>query len=323
MAKISQYSFESSDDRHTKIHAVRWEPDDGQVSATLQLVHGMQEHIERYDEFARFMADKGFAVFGHDHIGHGESVESEDDLGIMHCAYPDDTMVEDMYSNHRIICDAYPDKPHFILGHSMGSYLLRKYLSVRASDLKGLGGAIIMGTGTEADGAIFAGRALGRLLCAIKGRDAKSEFIKKLMFTNKYYAQFDTTGEHPENSWLSKNTDNVRMYMDPANKKDCCEFSLNGYMILLRSTWFDNRAKNIRKMDMSIPVLFVSGDQDPVGAMGEGVRKAYDKFKAAGVSDLSVKLYKNDRHEILNELDRVTVYNDLFEWMNKRIDRSK
>ena len=317
MAKTSNYTFSSADDRLTPIHAVKWEPDDGNITAVLQIVHGMEEHIERYDEFARFMADRGYAVYGHDHIGHGESVESEDDLGIMHCKYPDDVMVEDMFSNYKIIRARYPDKPYFILGHSMGSYLLRKYLSVKSSKLNGVNGAVIMGTGTEPDAAIFAGRGLCSLLMKIKGRDSRSDFIKGLMFGSAY-KQFDTTGEHPENSWLSKNVESVMCYIDPKNKKDACEFSLNGYMILLRSTWFDNRMSNIRKMNMDIPILFVSGDQDPVGAMGEGVRKAYDKFAAAGVKDLSIKLYEGDRHEILNELDREMVYNDLYNWMQER-----
>ncbi len=319
MANITEYTFRSADDRQTVIHGVRWEPDNGEVKATLQLVHGMQEHIERYDEYARFMADKGFAVFGHDHIGHGDSVEKEEDLGIMHCKYPDDVMVEDMFSNSKLIKEQYPDKPYFILGHSMGSYLLRKYISVKADSIKGgVNGAVIMGTGTEPDAAILAGRAICRLLMAVKGRDKKSEFIKGLMFGGDY-KQFDTTGEHPENSWLSKNVESVMRYIDPSNKKDCCEFSLNGYMILLRSTWFDNRMSNIRKMNMDIPVLFVSGDRDPVGGMGKGVRKAYEKFRAAGVKDLSIKLYKDDRHEILNELDRDMVYNDLYNWMFERM----
>lgn len=318
MAKITEYTFSSSDDEHTTIHALRWEPESGEVVAVLQLVHGMQEHIERYDEYARFMTEKGFAVFGHDHIGHGDSVKIPSDRGKMHCRYPDDTMVEDMFTNYTLIRGQYPDKPHFILGHSMGSYLLRKFLCVKSEDLKDLSGAVIMGTGTESDAAIFAGRALCRLLIAVKGKDSTSPFIQGLMFGSPY-KKFDLTGEHPEDSWLSKNVENVRAFMDPENKKDGGQFSLNGYMILLRSTWFDNRMSNINKMKKDIPVLFTSGCEDPVGAMGEGVKKAYEKFKNAGVKDLSIKLYEGDRHEILNETDRQTVYEDLYEWMNKRI----
>ena len=322
MSVITEYSFSSADDRHTKIHAIKHEPDDGGVVAALQIVHGMQEHIERYSEFADYLTTKGFAVFGHDHIGHGDSVEGDSDRGIMHCSRPDETMVADMYSNYKIMREQYGDKPCFILGHSMGSYLLREFLSVRSADLAGLNGAIIMGTGTEPDAAITAGAALCRLLMAVKGKDAPSEFIKGLMFGSKYYKQFDTTGADPAKSWLSKNTENVIRYMSPDNKKDGGQFSLNGYMVLLRATKFDNSMNNIRRMNMDIPVLFVSGDQDPVGGMGEGVRKAYEKFRAAGVKDLSIKLYEGDRHEILNELDRETVYADLHGWMAERFPKA-
>lgn len=317
MAKTTQYSIISTDEAGTKLHCIRWEPEDGAVIATLQIIHGMQEHIERYDEFARFLADRGFAVFGHDHIGHGLSVSDDNDRGKMHTSHPDDTMVDDMYANYLVMRDSYPGKPHFVLGHSMGSYLLRKFLVVKSKVIRECNGAIIMGTGTENDAAILAGTALCKTIMAAKGRDSSSSLIKGLMFGSQY-KKFDVTGEHPENSWLSKNVENVRMYMDPSNKRDGGEFSLNGYMILLRSTYFDNRMSNIRQMNMDIPVIFVSGEEDPVGAMGKGVRSAYEKFKAAGVRDLSIKLYEGDRHEILNELDRATVYEDLYKWMQER-----
>lgn len=318
MANISNHTFGSADDRHTEVHAVKWLPENGEVTAAILLVHGMQEYIERYDEFARYLADKGFAVFGHDHIGHGDSVATPAERGIMHSACPDDTMVEDIFTHYEIIKKEYPDKPFFILGHSMGSYLLRKFLSVKAKSLTNVKGAIIMGTGSEADAAILAGRILCSIVRSVKGPEAKSPFIKGLMFGSSAYKRFDTTGAHPENSWLSKNVENVMHFMDPASEKACGEFSVNGYMVLLRSTWFDNRMSNIRKMNMSIPIIFVSGDQDPVGGLGKGVKKAYDKFAAAGVSDLSIKLYEGDRHEILNELDRKIVYDDLYNWMRER-----
>ncbi len=318
MAKTSEYSFRSSDDNNTTIHAVRWEPDDGNVCAVLQVVHGMQEHIERYEGFAHFLADRGFAVIGHDHIGHGESVDKEDDRGIMHTSTPDDTMIEDMYSNYKLIKEMYPKVPYFILGHSMGSYLLRKYLSVKSSHLEDVNGAIIMGTGTESDAAITAGTALCKLLMLIKGKDSPSPFIANLMFGSSSYKNYDNTGADPTKSWLSKDIEMVRKYYDPSNRKDHCEFSLNGYMTLLRSTKFDNNMANIKRMRLDIPILFTSGSDDPVGGLGEGVRKAYRKFADAGVYDLSIKLYEGDRHEILNEIDRQTVFTDLYEWMKAR-----
>ncbi len=320
MTKTTNYTFTSADDRHTRIHGIKWENENNDCAAVLQIVHGMQEHIERYSEFAQYLTEKGFKVYGHDHIGHGESVEKEDDRGKMYCARPDDVMVEDMFSNYKIIKEENPGKPYFILGHSMGSYLLRKYLSVKAPELKDVNGAIIMGTGCVNDAALVFGNVLCAIVTAVKGRDGYSKFIHSLMFGGDY-KRFDMTGEHPENSWLSKNVENVKVFLSPNNRKDRYEFSLNGYRILLRSTWFDNRMSNIRKMNLDIPVIFVSGDHDPVGGMGAGVRKSYEKFARAGVKDLSIRLYEGDRHEILNETDRAMVYEELYEWMNKRTGR--
>ena len=254
MAKISEYTFRSADDDHTVIHAVRWEPEGKDPIAVLQIVHGMQEYIERYSEFAQYLTEQGFAVFGHDHIGHGASVATSADLGRMHCSRPDSVMVEDMYTNYKTIKEQYPDKPYFILGHSMGSYLLREYLSVKSANLTNVNGAIIMGTGSEKDPAIFAGRILCKLIMAVKGRDATSDFINGLMF-GKDYESADIS-----DSWLSKNVENITEFLDPSNPKRGESFSLNGYMVLLRATWFDNRMSNIKKMNMDIPVLFTSGD---------------------------------------------------------------
>ena len=316
MAIITNYTFASTDDVHTTIQAIKWEPDDNaEPVAILQIVHGMQEYAKRYSEFAEYLTEKGFVVFGHDHIGHGGSVSGPEDLGKMHCSRPDAVMVEDIYSNYKIIKKQYPDKPFFILGHSMGSYLLREFLSVKSAGLSGVSGAIIMGTGSEKDPAIFAGRILCKLTMLIKGRDKTSDFINGLMFGKSY------EGADISESWLSHNVENIKEFLDPSNTMRGEAFSLNGYMVLLRATWFDNRMGNIRKMNMNIPVIFTSGDQDPVGGFGEGVRKAYDKFKTAGVKDLSIKLYEGDRHEILNELDRQKVYDDLYEWMSSRSDK--
>jgi alpha-beta hydrolase superfamily lysophospholipase len=318
MTVFSEYTLTSCDDRGTQLHCVKWAPSSGEPAAILQINHGMQEHIERYSEFAEFLTEKGFAVFGHDHIGHGDSVSSEDERGILHTSTPSQTLVDDMFTQYRHIRSLYPDTPYFILGHSMGSYLLRMFLSSKSSSLSGLNGAIIIGTGTESDITILAGNALCRLIGLFKGRDYRSSFIKKHLY-GRNYRKFDLTGNDPENSWLSKNVDNVKAFMDPSNKKDFFGFSVNAYLILLESIWFDNRMSNLRRMDPDIPVLFASGSQDPVGAMGKGVKKACEKFKKAGVKDLTLKLYEDDRHEILNETDRYTVYNDIYEWMMKRI----
>ncbi len=318
MTVISNYTFPSNDDRKTLIHCVKWINEDSSPIAVMQLTHGMSEHIERYSEFASFLADKGFVVVGHDHIGHGDSVNDESERGIMHTRKPADTMIEDMYKHYTLTKESYPDLPYFILGHSMGSYLLRKMLSVKSLDLGGLNGAIIMGTGTVADAAILTGTVLCRIVGTFKGWDKPSPLINSILFGSEY-KDFDLSGKDLSNTWLSKNVENIREYFDPENKKDGFAFSLNGYMVLFDTTWYDNRPSNIKLINRDLPVIFVSGDNDPVGSMGKGVKKACEKFKEAGIKDVTVKLYEGDRHEVLNELDRSTVYNDLFNWMSERM----
>jgi alpha-beta hydrolase superfamily lysophospholipase len=316
MAVREEYTFKSKDDIGSTIHAVKWTPDDNNIKAILQICHGMQEYILRYEEFATFMADHGFAVIGHDHIGHGTTVSDESELGIMHTSSPAEVMMEDILSNFKLMREQYPDLPFFILGHSMGSYLLRMLLSKKASELKGLSGAVIMGTGTEKNGTIRMGRMVVNLLASFRGWNYKSKFVAGLMF-GAPYKFYDVTGKEPERSWLSKNVDNVKAYYkNPLNNY---MFSLNGYKVLLTATLFDNQMVNINKINKDLPIIFVSGDKDPVGNLGIGVKEAYKKFEDAGIRDVSIKLYHGDRHEVLNELDRETVYADLLNWMQSRM----
>ncbi len=206
MAVKEVYSF-SSADGVTTIHAVKWTPDDGQVKAVLQITHGMVEYIERYEDFATFLTTKGFAVIGHDHIGHGDSSEAE--WGLMHTDDPSGVMVEDILSNYKLGKQEFPEVPYFILGHSMGSYMLRKFLCEKASDISGIKGAIIMGTGTEADGTISMGKMVLNTIMAFKGRDHRSQFVAGLMYGSSYKG-YDTDGSKDRTkSWLNRDVNKV------------------------------------------------------------------------------------------------------------------
>ena len=316
MALKENYTFKSTDERGTTIHAVKWTPENGDIKAAIQLNHGMIEYIERYSEFAEFLADRGFVVMGHDHIGHGESVETHDDWGIIHTGTPSDTLVEDMFTNYKIIKDQYPDVPFFIFGHSMGSYLLRKFLCTKAADLKGVNGAIICGTGTVPNSTLNSALAISGMIMAFKGLDYKSKFLANASF-GKPYKKYDMTGAHPENSWLSKNIESVtKYYKDP---KDTFEFSVNGYRILYEACKYDNDPKNIALMNKDMPLLVVSGADDPVGDAGAGTTEAFNKYKEAGIRDVTLKLFPGDRHEILQETDRADVFAFLFDWMTQRM----
>lgn len=308
------YKFDSADGV-SKIHCVKWTPE-GEPVAVLQIVHGMVEYIERYRPFAEYLNRQGFVVVGHDHIGHGESVANEDEWGIMHAKHPSDIMVEDIYSHYKMTKEDYPRIPYFIMGHSMGSYMTRKCLCVKAKEMDGLSGAVIMGTGTEAPATINAGLAVINFLAFFRSDNYRSTFVRDMTYSAPY-KQYDCTGATPDNSWLTKDTEIVKKYY--SDPKCTYVFSLGAYRGLVESTKYDNKAENIAKMKKDLPVFFVSGAADPVGNMGKGVQEAYDKFQAAGMKDLSIKLYEGDRHEILNELDRETVYKDIYDWMKSKM----
>ncbi len=312
------YTFESADGVST-IHAVKWLPDDGNITAVLQITHGMVEYIERYTGLAEFLNSKNVAVIGHDHIGHGDSVKSEEEWGIMHCECPSDIMVEDIFTNYKKGKEMFPDKPYFILGHSMGSYMLRKFLCEKANDIDGIDGAIIMGTGTEADGAIKAGSTVVKMIAAFKGYDHRSKFVAGLMYGSTYKGyDTDGTGDRTK-SWLNRDVDEVNKYY--ADPKCTYMFSLNGYKALLEATGYDNNMDNINKMRKDMPIIFMSGSQDPVGAQGEGVKAAKAKFEEAGIQDISIKLYEDYRHEILHEIGKEVVYQDIYDWMMSKANK--
>lgn len=312
MSKEERFAFLSNDGK-SKIHAVRWMPENGSYQAILQITHGMVEYIERYRDFAGFLNERGVMVVGHDHIGHGESVAAEEDWGYFAEPHPSDVLIEDMHMLRKLTQAEHPDVPYFMLGHSMGSYMLRKYLAIHA---EGLSGAIVMGTGCMPDRVTKMGLLVVKILSKLFGTHHRSKLVQKLTY-DKPYKKYDLTGKDISNSWLTKDTDIVRAYY--ADPKCTFRFTLNGYQGLMEAVLFDNQPENIRKVPKELPLFFVSGADDPVGNCGKGVKQVYDKFNEAGKEDITWKLYENDRHEILNETDRDVVYNDIWAWMNVRM----
>ncbi len=315
--KVENYTFSSKDDTQTTLHAVRWLPEK-EPMAGLLIVHGMHEYIERYAPFAEYLAGKGFVVMGHDQIGHGDSVPSVEDRGIMKAKHAADVMVSDIYEHYRIARDQFCDIPFFILGHSMGSYLVRMFLSEKAELIGDLTGAVIMGTGTENSSVTAASKCFLRAVALIRGWDYKSGLVAKLRF-GRSYRGFDLTGDDPSNNWLSKDEKLVKEAY--ADKKADFLFSLNAYRMLLDAVEYGNHAKNLDKVPKELPLLFVSGADDPVGGFGKGVREAARRFKKAGVKQITLHLYENDRHEILNETDKDVVYRDICRWMMEQAGR--
>ncbi len=310
MGNQQVYTFNSKDG-HSQIHCRKWLPEQ-EPMAVVQLVHGMVEYIERYDDFAQFLASKGYVVVGHDHIGHGQSVASQEELGVMTGEHPSDIMVDDIYTHYFMTRENYPNLPYFILGHSMGSYLLRKFLAVKAEFIQDISGAIIMGTGQESAGTCSFGLGMVAVISALKGKDYRSPLIRQLTYS-KPYKNYDCYGKDLANSWLSKNIDNIQKYY---NDPLCTYlFTANAYKGLIEATKYACSTECVKKMRKDMPLLVVSGDADPVGNLGKGTTAAADMLKNGGVEDVTLKLYPGDRHEILNELDRDKVFEDIYTWM--------
>lgn len=207
----------------------------------------------------------------------------------------------------------YPDVPYFMMGHSMGSYLLRMYIAFHG---RGLAGAVVMGTGYVNPKAASFGMKLSTAIALVKGWHHRSPVVQDLAMGAGSYRKFSLDGSDPANSWLSRNEENVKAYYsDPL-----CgfPFTLNGFYGLFQTVHFVCAQKNVNKVPAKLPVLFVSGQNDPVGDLGKGVERSFRMFRDAGVADVTMKLYPDDRHELLNETDRDRVFEDILGWMGAR-----
>lgn len=301
-----EFYFDSRD-AQTKLHAVRYTPDDGEVRCVVQIVHGMAEYVERYEEFAQFLTDRHCAVTGEDHLGHGKSVGPDGTYGYF-CAQDAATVVvRDVHRLKKMTQAAYPDAPYFILGHSMGSFILRNYLCRYGS---GITGAIIMGTGMQPGALVTASKVLAAVIGVFAGPKKVSRFLDRAAF-----GQFNKKIPNPrtQSDWLTREKDRVDAYI--ADPLCGFVFTVNGFRTLAELIARIQKPENLEKIPKTLPVFMVSGSDDPVGEYGEGVRRAMRSMEEAGVKDIKLKLYEGDRHELLNETDREQVMKDIYDWM--------
>lgn len=309
MIRKGNFTFLSADGK-TTISGRTWAPEDGSAKGVVQLVHGMVEHILRYDVFAQFLADNGFLVVGHDHLGHGGSVQKEQDYGFFGkdpCAL----LVKDI---HKVRTHFQKEgQPYFILGHSMGSFLLRVYLAQYG---EGLSGAIIMGTGYMPANTIRLAMLAANAEGLIRGERHRSTLLQQLSY-GAPYKRYDVTGKDHKNSWLTKDEGIVQKYF--SDKKCGFVFTVNGYKGLFESVRDSCSPESIAKIPKALPILLNAGSEDPVGDLGKGVRTVERLFREAGIRDVTCTIYEGDRHEILNENDREQVYRDILEWLAARM----
>lgn len=288
-------------------YAVMWQI--VKPKAVLQIVHGMVEHIERYDEFARFANNAGYLVVGHDHVGHGETVKDPEDYGAFPKNWQD--LITDVHTLQREVSKKYPDIPYIILGHSMGSFITRLYLAKYGRDVDA---AIIMGTGQQPRVQTWTAIGLTKILRVLHGEKYRSKFLEQMstgMF-NRFFSPNRTKAD-----WLSRDEAEVDKYL--AHEHHQFTPTLNMYHSLFTFSNYAASPKFIKQIPHNLPLLLISGATDPVGKAGKGVKRFYKLLQREGFSDVTLKLYPAARHEILNELNKAEVMRDLVAWMDAKL----
>ena len=291
-----------------RVKGIIYIPENKEIKGILQICHGMCEYIDRYSDFAKYLCENGYIVCGHDHVGHGKSSTSEQ-YGYFSEEKGWQVLIDDLYKFTRVIKDMYPQYPIYLLGHSMGSFIARLYASYFPGSIDGL---IISGTGAANPGAKV-GITLCNIMSKQKGSMYRSEKINKIAFGNFNNRYSDKRTEY---DWLSRDTTVVDKYM----KDDMCmfTFTLSGFRDLFTLNSKANESTTFNNTRNDIPIFIFSGDMDPVGDYGKGVTKVYDKYLSSGKTDLTLRLYREGRHEMLNEINKEEVYIDVLSWLNEK-----
>ena len=307
--KVEQFNFKSHD-MINNIHGKIYIPQSN-IKGIIQIIHGMCEYSNRYDEFSKFLSLNGFVVVIHDNLGHGKSVKNLNDLGYYFNVDGSTDMLEDINSTYSIVSAKFKNVPYFIIGHGMGSFLVRSYISYYGKDITG---AILIGTGTQSNLSLKLKLSLVKAVRLLRGPRYRSKFLNKVILGN-LNKKIDNPSQF---SWLSVNPDNVAKY----EKDPLCNFifTTNGFITFLNCILHCEDKATINNIPIKCPILLMSGQEDPIGSFGKGVNKALKAYKDSGITDVTLKLYEDDRHEILNEIDRAVPYTDIYNWIINHIE---
>ncbi|OUO88314.1 alpha/beta hydrolase [Gordonibacter sp. An230] len=274
----------------------------------VQIVHGMSEHVARYDEFARCLARRGFVVCGEDHVGHGRTAATADDLGHIPLEGGKDLLIANVHALRLLVAARFaPQTPYFLFGHSMGSFIVRAYLARHAA---GLAGAVICGTGQQPRALSAAGNLLARLIARAKGERHRSTLIDR-MGAGSFGRRIK--GARTPFDWLSVDPAVVDAYL--SDELCGAMFTVGGYAALTDLTGEVAAPSCAARVPRDLPLLFIAGAEDPVGDEGRGVRAAAALMRRAGVESVEEVVYEGMRHEILNEPGRDQVIEDVACWL--------
>ncbi|MCX4248564.1 MAG: lysophospholipase [Bacilli bacterium] len=299
-----------SKDGITNIRAVIWVPKT-EIKAIVQISHGMVEHIDRYQVFAASLNNKGILVCGNDHLGHGHSVIKASNLGYFADKDSENILVDDLHTLTTTIKERYPNIPYFLLGHSMGSFIARNYLTSYSEELTG---AIIVGSGFKSSIIMDVALALTWLTQLYHhGWYYRSPLLFKLT-TGSYHKRFEEGKDNPL-CWLTSDVNIINEYR--ANPLTNFRFTCNGYKTLFTLIKRACQKKNATTINKNLPILVLAGKDDPVGNYGKDIYKIERLYKSVGIKSVSIKLYNGMRHEIINERNNVLPITDIINFMEK------
>lgn len=307
------FSFKGRED--TKISVYKWEPDNKQdIKAVIQISHGMAETANRYEGLASYLNEAGYIVYANDHRGHGKSALSLDKLGYLGEEDGFMSMVEDVHTLNTIIKEENEGLPVFLLGHSMGSFISQRYIQLYGQELNGV---ILVGTNGNQGSLINIGILVAKLEMRFRGRKHKSNLLNNLSFGG-YNKKFQPN--RTEFDWLTRDEREVDKYI----KDEYCGTIFptsfyHDFLKGLKSIW---KEENKSKIPINLPIFIIAGDKDPVGNFGKGILNLYNFYKSIGVVDVNYKLYKEGRHEILNEINRKEVFQDVLNWIDSKYNKT-
>ncbi len=285
-------------------------PENNEVKAVLLVVHGMIEHSEKYEHFMSFLARNNIATYAHDHLGHKNSVKTKDELGFFNHKDGYVNLLEDMKSVFLLAKKENPDKKIFLMGHSMGSFFARVFAEKYQNTIDGL---IISGTG-ESGKELIGAKFLVDTISFFKGEKNYSKTVSNL--TSKKFMS-GVTNPKTGAAWLTRDEE-IELRI---SKDEYCnfKFTLSAYKDLFTIMSLSSSDKTYKNISKDIPIYIFSGENDPVGDFGKTPLVVFNKYKEAGVKDVCIKIYKDARHEMINEINKDEVYSNVLNWINNKV----
>ncbi len=308
--KCTNFTFKGEEG--LDIYTYKWEDENiKKPKAVIQIAHGMAETAQRYETFAKVLTKNGYIVYINDHRGHGKTAKIIENVG--HLAEKEGfrCLVEDMYTLTNIIKKENEDLPIYLFGHSMGSFASQRYIMDYGNNLSGL---ILCGSNGKQGIILNLAHLIINREIKKYGRRSKSNKINNLIFGGEIIRRNEKT----KFDWLSRDKEQVEKYInDPFCGVVCsCGF----FYDLVQGLKEIEDKENLKKVPLDIPIYIISGDKDPIGKNGKGVLRLRDRYIKLGVKDVTCKLYKDGRHELLNEINKEEVFEDIICWLNNKIE---